>query len=94
MDWKLGDRVEINAKLMKHETKTKPHPYRMWAPVPMMRTHGVVVGKRVLANNYVHHDPYAMPAAKETDKVSAYLIAYDMRKAPIYVLPEHMKRTP
>lgn len=60
---------------------------------------GVVVGKRVLKEgeliwssgewDYSGHYDF-----KQTGSYSVYLIAYDMRKKPVYVFPEDVERLP
>lgn len=94
--FKLGDRVRATAQLKKYEVDTQPHPYRMWAPAPLTPTTGYVMGKRVLANNYVKTDQSGgMPWAEESGKrITAYLVSYDMRREPLYVLETHMERIP
>lgn len=109
-NWKLGDRVKISHRLNKQtwdpETYEKfaIHPYphdqriirqeKRWVPVPAQHE-GVIVGHRTIQNNWVDwigddEGNYAVP----TKYISAYLVAYDLRKNPVYVLPEHMERTP
>lgn len=51
---------------------------------------GIVIGKRTLANGYLHYD-YDTGATFEPDEhLTAYVVAYDLHRNPVYVLPEHI----
>lgn len=108
-NWKLGDRVQITHRLNKQtwdpETYEKfaisPYLYdqrivrqeKRWVPVPAQHE-GVIVGHRTVQNNWVDSAGEYLNYAVPTKYISAYLVAYDLRKNPVYVLPEHMERTP
>ena len=66
---------------------------KRWVPVPFEQE-VVIVGKRVIQNNWVDYEFDEAALAVPTKYITAYLVAYDMRKNPVYVLPEHMARIP
>lgn len=51
---------------------------------------GIVIGKRVLANGYVYYDQGEGTTFGPDQHLTAYLIAYDLNRKPVYVLPEHI----
>lgn len=108
-NWKLGDRVKISHRLNKQAWDPKtyekfviyPYPHdpritrqeKRWVPIPAQHE-GVIVGQRTVQNNWVDSAGEYLNYAVPTKYISAYLVAYDLRKNPVYVLPEHMERTP
>lgn len=55
---------------------------------------GIVVGKRTLANGLHIWGSYEDPDTfRPIEHFTAYLIAYDLRRSPVYVLPEHITPT-
>lgn len=66
---------------------------KRWVPKPF-EAEGVIVGHRTVQNNWVDREFEYGSIAVPTKYISAYLVAYDLRKNPVYVLPEHMERTP
>lgn len=103
--WKLGDRCQFSHRLNKQTWD--PETYRKftidgkysgatekrWVPVPAQHE-GVIVGQRTVQNNWVDSAGEYLNYAVPTKYISAYLVAYDLRKNPVYVLPEHMERVP
>lgn len=61
------------------------------APTP-----GIVVGVRTLANGPTAHDYEAGTyfEAHRAERFKAYLVAYDLRRKPVLVLPEHLTASP
>jgi len=54
-------------------------------------TPGIVVGVRTLANGTNTYGGYDEPIQfKATERFTAYLVAHDMRRKPVLVLPEHL----
>ena len=108
-NWKLGDRVEISHRLNKQtwdpETFQRfiitpdriegsaPRTEKRWVPKPFNAV-GVIVGRRTVQNNWVEHDYEYGSSAVPTKYISAYLVAYDLNKNPVHVLPKHMVRVP
>lgn len=105
-NWKLGDRVQITHRLTKQTWDPETYkPFfvdagkfgnpteKRWVPIAE-RHEGVIVGHRTVQNNWVHYDYEYGGSAVPTKYINAYLVAYDMRKTPVYVLPEHMVRIP
>lgn len=59
-----------------------------WAPVERI---GVVVGRRTLSNGYVNQGYYDEPTTYHgVHTFTAYLVAFDLRRKPVLVLPEHI----
>lgn len=60
-------------------------------PEPEWRE-GVVVGRRTLSNGHVTWGGWEDPGEYQgVHYFRAYLIAYDLTRKPVLVLPEHMK---
>lgn len=52
---------------------------------------GILVGVRTLANGtveYLGHEEGSVFRPEE--RLTAYLVAYDLRRQPVFVLPEHL----
>lgn len=104
-NWKLGDRVQITHRLTKQtwdpetyerftiDGRVTGKTERRWIPRPFTRE-GVIVGRRIVQNNWVDSADEYINYAVPTKHITTYLVAYDMRKNPVYVLPEHMVRIP
>lgn len=95
----LGQPVTFTHHL---ERRTREHPgtysrvTRAWEPVdayPVTGQRGpvpgVIVGVRTLANGTVHYLVEDPTVFIPQEYVTAYLVAYHLRRAPLYVLPEH-----
>lgn len=54
---------------------------------------GIVIGKRVLANGFLRYAYEEGTTFEPDQRITAYLIAYDMHRNPVYVLPEHITPT-
>lgn len=61
------------------ETEPEPKP-----------TEGIVIGVRTLADGTVTHNYDSGSEFKPTRHFRAYLIAYDMRRKPVLVLPDYV----
>ena len=97
MEYALGQRVTISATL----TKDHDHEKRrtMWRR-DEKNTAGIIVGKRTLSEGVTHSgykedgpDSYDWePPVYIADKVfTVWLVAFNMRNNPVYVLPEDIK---
>lgn len=52
---------------------------------------GIVIGIRTLSNGTNHYHGDDEPITyRATERFTAYLVAYDMRRKPVLVLPEHL----
>jgi hypothetical protein len=65
--------------------------WKTWQPVKLFgQRAGIVIGIRTLANGKAEHEYEAgtvwYPA--DAERFTAYLVAYDFHKKPVYVLPE------
>lgn len=54
---------------------------------------GIIIGKRTLANGYANYDYDSGTTFEPDQHVTAYVIAYDLHRKPVYVLPEHITPT-
>lgn len=66
---------------------------KRWVPIPE-QLEGWIVGRRTVQNNWVDRCYDEASVAVPTKYISAYLVAYDLNKNPVHVLPEHMVRVP
>lgn len=68
---------------------------RRWVPTRWNKGYmeGVIVGWRTLANGTVEYgnDWDAGDEFRPTEHFKAYLVAFDMRRKPVYVLPEDLE---
>lgn len=98
----LGQPLTFTHALHRTIAGTDPaRPLRkVWEPrpaswhVPRTTTlHGIIIGIRTLADGEfaTAGGPYDPPEEVfiSTDHYTAYLVAYDLRRKPVYVLPEH-----
>lgn len=68
-----------------------PEPaFNPWGPDAGTVRKGILIGKRTLSEGRVHHD-YEDGSDWEADKyVRAFLVAFEMHRKPVFVLPEHL----
>lgn len=87
----LGTPVTFDHALSRTDiTNSKPHR-REWQPYRAILRTGVIVGIRTLANGIVYWGSYDEPTEfHPTDYVRAYLVAFDLRRNPVHVQPEHV----
>lgn len=98
-DLQLGQRVLFTNQLSRvsesRPTGTFGHNewWKSWEPIgyPSTPTEGVIVGVRTLADGVNERIDYGV-AFFPRKHFKAYLVAFDMRQNPVYVLPEHIKR--
>lgn len=68
---------------------------RRWMPARWNKGYmtGIIVGWRTLANGKVTYgnDWDGSDEFRPTEHFKAYLVAYDMRRKPVYVLPEDLE---
>lgn len=67
---------------------------RRWAPVEWNKGYmlGVIVGERWLSNGKVKYGGWDDTTQfYPTEHFKAYLVSYDMRRKPVYVLPEDLE---
>lgn len=97
----LGQRVEFGQYLRR---RSEPHPThwtmgKAWRPAPAAELvsgaeslSGIVVGARTLANGTVAYggDDGSAFRAADGGYFPAYLVAFDLRRKPVHVLPEHL----
>lgn len=106
VEFELGQRVAYSEHIRRRDTGPGEFdfdkPNRIWSTNggPFSGTgweehrwpggEGVIVGKRTLSNGRAswQEEGYTQYTIKET--FIAYLIAYDLRRKPVHVLPEHI----
>lgn len=103
-EFEFGDPVRFVFHLRRrtvHRRQAKPYGQgdyqahlKIWTPLAGDLRHGIVIGKRLLANGEVTYD-YDYGTQWMPDKAehfTAYLVATDLRRNPVYVLPEHLNK--
>lgn len=89
--FEFGDRVIINGiiRKVKVSRRTKWNRYSLGRVVV---TTGIVIGKRTLREGTSEFAEYGSHFCPEGDPISAYLVAYDMRRKPVFCLPDQIVR--
>jgi hypothetical protein len=100
-DYTLGQRVRFQHSLHR---RTKfwgvdtAQFDKFWTTMlypPSTRTHGgegIIIGKRTLSNGNNHYNGYDEPIVYEPkERFTAYLVAFDLQRKPVHVLPEHIE---
>lgn len=95
---KLGDRVRFTRHLTRRSTAWRAGVTKAWEskaypgqPEPEPRE-GIVIGIRTLSNGRFDWSGYEDPGLyTPTAFFKAYLVAFDMRRNPVLVLPEHLE---
>jgi hypothetical protein len=92
---KLGTKVRYDARRTLWREHL-PSGNRRWSSQSYGSTQtpreGVIVGVRTLANGDVEYGGWdATTTFHPTEHFKAYLVAFDMRKNPVYVLPEDLE---
>lgn len=97
IDIRLGSIVRFNYTLLRR-SGSEPDPRRpsrrkytrTWTPQLRAVREGVVVGVRSLANGEVEYLGEEGTVFSSTERFRAYLIAFDLYRKPVLVLPEHI----
>lgn len=100
-EFALGDRVSFTRELFRETAED--FTSRSWVPREEYpeRREGVVVGKRMLNNGIFEVESVEMDGwglgltggrsvYRTTECLTAYLISFDLRRKPVYVLPADM----
>lgn len=91
---RLGDRIIYSAELLR--VWREPGDLVTWEPVTVSPRPGVIVGTRTLSTGRTERDSefddwsgrsYTVRTWRRLGSVAAVLVAYDMRRSPIYVPP-------
>lgn len=98
-EYELGEKVIAASTITR---RREPPNRRRWVRVADMRAEiglpvepvsGVIVGWRTLSDGRVDFGYYDEPSEyMPTRHFKAYLVAFDMREKPLYVLPEDLTR--
>jgi len=94
-EFKLGERVVISQMLHREHSGPWNGEERLWKPVVVAPSEGVVVGKRTLRDGkriWLGEDEGSGFAPNGTTH-EAYMIAFDIRHNPIPALAEHILTT-
>lgn len=98
--YQLGERVRFASYLERRYVDNPDRPTKWekkWMPKLTYKGEldgageGIIIGKRTLVNGenrYNGHDEPITFIPKE--RVTAWLVAYDLRRKPVHVLPEHI----
>lgn len=87
----LGKPVTISHQLTRAYSSVGMRSYqsrRFWQPEPFT-AEGIIVGKRTLADGTVAYDEDGRHFTAESH-FEAYLVAFNMRRAPVLALKEHI----
>ena len=97
MNYELGQRVRFTHALIRVWDDGK----KLWEDIPRAAAdEGIVMGKRTLSNGenekLTEFDGYGSfilvgTEYRATEHFTAYLIAFDLRRKPVLVRPEHME---
>ena len=87
----LGDKVRVQRiieveKRWDHEAR---HTKRKWVP-GAQKLDGIVIGHRHVQEGIVDHWPDYIAFIPEK-YIECYLVAYDLHRKPVHVLPEDME---
>lgn len=86
--------LELDHRSSKHDPAHKiMHHLKLWKVRPSTdrQGDGILIGKRTLVNgerDFLGYDEGV--AFRRGESFSAWLVAYDMQRNPVYVLPEHL----
>ena len=98
MDLNFGQLITVHAKL----TRAYPHEeggLHAWRTCPISPRQGMVIGKRTLYNgrweypgpDYYNPEGDGAPYFVQEEKLTAYLVVFDMHRNPVYILEEHIQ---
>lgn len=101
----LGQRVKYAEHIRRRNSRPGEFlgPDRIWSSHagPGMEKHkwpggeGIIVGRRTLSNGVNHYNGYDEPIVYEpTERFTAWLVAFDLHRKPVHVLPEHITPIP
>lgn len=103
--FELGQRVAYSTHLQRRHARPGEFlgPEKLWSthPGPGLEKEqwpggeGIIIGKRQLANgNVVYRYDEGGGDFEATERFTAYLVAFDLRRSPVYVMPEHITALP
>lgn len=89
--YELGDKVRVR-RVIEAEKRWDPavrHTKRKWVPKEQQLS-GIVIGHRHVQEGIVDHGP-DYDAFIPEKYIESYLVAYDLHRNPVHVLPEDME---
>lgn len=98
-EFTLGQRVQFSQHLFRKTVVGEGYyadVTKVWTsePYPGSKTHGgegLIIGRRTLSNGKNNYPGYDEPIEYEAkERFTAYLVAFDLRRKPVHVLPEHI----
>lgn len=98
-EYKLGQRVRYGEHIRRRHSRPGEFlgPNRIWSnhagpgmeSQPWEGGEGIIVGKRTLSHgDTTYYGDYSEYVPRKT--FTAYLVAYDLQRKPVHVLPEHI----
>jgi hypothetical protein len=95
MTFVFGQAVVVRAELQRESSSHKRdavYLLKEWQRRPLSAPReGIVVGSRMLQDGSVKLDPEYGPDFRSTSCFSAYIVYYNMRRRPMFVLPEDVE---
>lgn len=96
--YELGQRVRYAEHIVRRGARDwePAEPHLLWSgeAYPGKRLdggEGIIIGKRTLTEgNVIWHGPEDGSEYKATKHFAAYIIAFDLHRKPVHVLPEHI----
>ena len=87
----LGDKVRVRKIIEVEKRRDHESRYikRKWVPKERELS-GVVIGRRYVQEGIVDHGPDYSAFISEK-YIECYLVAYDLHRKPVHVLPEDME---
>lgn len=102
-EFQLGQPVRyaehITRKFIPFDQRKPEEPNKQWTgeAYPGKRNDGgvgIIVGKRTLTDGHFSYGYSDEPGDyRPTRHFTAYLVAYDLRRKPVFVLPEHIQES-
>ena len=97
-----GYHIPVIEKYGDREVEHKRFINKKWMPIGYGKTlDGMVIGKRTLANGHSRwesdYESWSDSGYYQFDRAesfTAWLVAFDMRRKPVLVLPEHIEAQP
>ena len=99
-DFQRGQRVSYAKHILRRDSRPGEFngPNRIWSSelYPGNETTGgtgIIIGKRTLSNGNSYYGYDEVTVYQAAEHFTAYLIAHDLHRKPVFVRPEHIEAT-